>query len=237
MKTPKTIRKIVKTKKNKSIKLVKQPFFLSTEGEDDIEANLSFLIELLGSKLYETYIEDILNEDANQDIKVERVPHPSNPPVNYLIPNNPVIFYGNKSGTHFTCTVDGKTVWNSYKTGIQQNNTDHFCQTFALMRMQYEFLPESHIGQEFLQLKRYEYMDNVYIAKNVACDILELLNNNFNIDKDVETALQSTDRSGKYRHKQNSRVKFTIKKFIIYCRNLTQKQLCDCSFYNKVFIE
>jgi hypothetical protein len=35
--------------------------FIGTEGEDIPEANLSFLIELLGSKLYETYVDEILN--------------------------------------------------------------------------------------------------------------------------------------------------------------------------------
>ena len=265
MKTPKTNSRITKTVKNKtirsnkttslktnSLKTIKprttrpktikprtinnMSVFLGTEGESDTEANLSFLIELLGSKLYETYVEDILNIESNQHIKVVEVSRPTSPPEHFFIPGNPIIFYGNGSGTHYTCTVDGVNLWNSYKTGIQLTNTDHFCQTFALMRMQYEFLPNSHIGQEFLKLQRGEYMDNAFIAKNVACDILELLNTHFDINNTVEYALQSKDRSGTYIHKINPKRTFTVKQLIKYCRSLTKTQLCNGTFYDKVFL-
>lgn len=59
--------------------------FIGTEGEDIPEANLSFLIELLGSKLYETYVDEILNISSKKKIKVVAVPHPSTPPKEALI--------------------------------------------------------------------------------------------------------------------------------------------------------
>jgi len=212
--------------------------FIGTEGEDILEANLSFLIELLGSKLYETYVDEILNMSSKKNIKVVAVAHPSTPPKDALIKGQPCLFYGNNGGTHYTCSVDGEQLWNSYKHGIQANHTDHFCQTFALMRTQHEFLPNSQIGKTYLKLKRGEYMDNAFIAKNVACDILKLLNNDFNINKIVENLLKITDRTGKLRHQRNNpNIKFNVEKFIDYCRGLTKTQLSCSSFYDRVYLK
>ena len=212
--------------------------FIGTEGEDIPEANLSFLIELLGSKLYETYVDEILNISSKKNIKVIAVAHPSTPPKDALIKGQPCLFYGNNGGTQYTCSVDGEHVWNSYKQGIQTDHSDHFCQTFALMKTQHEFLPNSQIGKKFLNLKRGEYMDNAFIAKNVACDILKLLNNDFNIDEIVENVLKTTDRTGKLRHQRNNpNIKFNVKKFIDYCHSLTKTQLSCSSFYDRVYLK
>ena len=71
--------------------------FIGTEGEDIPEANLSFLIELLGSKLYETYVDEILNISSKKKIKVVAVAHPSTPPKEVLIKGQPSLFYGKNS--------------------------------------------------------------------------------------------------------------------------------------------
>ena len=106
------------------------------------------------------------------------------------------------------------------------------------MRTQHEFLPNSQIGKTYLKLKRGEYMDNAFIAKNVACDILKLLNNDFNINKIVENLLKITDRTGKLRHQRNNpNIKFNVEKFIDYCHGLTKTQLSCSSFYDRVYLK
>jgi len=218
-----------------------QPTFISTEGEDNLEASISFLLELMGSSLYETYVEEILNIQSNQNIAVVQVPRPANPPPSLMIRGQPKIFYGSSKGTHFTCTLDGINIWNSYKEGIQILNTDHFCQTFTLMRMQYQFLPDSFVGQEYAKLQKYQYLDNVMIAKNVACYILELLQNEFNIDSQVEEVLQLKDNRGSPQHiinplLRNKTTQQIVTHLISYCRSITKEQLCNSTFKQKIFL-
>lgn len=220
---------------------VNQPTFISTEGEDNLEASISFLLELMGSSLYETYVEEILNVQSNQNIAVVQVPRPANPPASFMIPGQPKIFYGSSKGTHFTCTLDGINIWNSYREGIQILNTDHFCQTFTLMRMQYQFLPHSFVGEEYAKLQKYQYLDNVMIAKNVACYILELLQNEFNIDTQVDEVLQLKDNKGNYQHIINPIIKSKTPQQIVthlisYCRSITKEELCNSTFKQKLFI-
>jgi hypothetical protein len=215
--------------------------FVSTEGEDNLEASISFLLELMGSNLYETYLEEILNIKINQNIEVVQVPHPSNSSSLVMIFGNPKIFYGNSKGTHFTCTLDGINIWNSYKEGIQILNTDHFCQTFTLMRMQYEFLPNSFIGKEYIKLQKYQYLDNVIIAIKVACYILRLLVNNFDITLQVNELLQLQDNRGNPKHMinplfKNKKINTIIKHLISYCKNIKKEQLCNSTFNQKIFM-
>lgn len=218
------------------------PTFISTEGEDNLEASISFLLELMGSTLYETYVEEVLNPETNQNIQVVNVKRPSNPPKQFMIPGEPKIFYGSAKGTHFTCTLDGVNIWNSYKEGIQLLNTDHFCQTFTLMRMQYEFLPNSFIGLEYSKLQKYQYVDNVLIAIKVACSIIEILQHNFDIDSQVNELLDLTDYRGNPQHIKNpilTKIKTTqqlITNLISYCRSITKQQLCGSSFKEKIFL-
>ena len=218
-----------------------QPTFISTEGEDDLEASISFLLELMGSSLYETYVEEILNTESNQNIKVVQVPRPINPPPSFMIPGQPKIFYGSSKGTHFTCTMDGVNIWNSYRERIQLLNTDHFCQTFTLMRMQYQFLPDSFVGREYTKLQEYQYLDNVMVAINVACYIIELLQKDFNIEGQVDEFLQLRDHKGNPVHIKNPAVKIKniqqlITNLISYCRSITKEQLCNSTFKQKIFM-
>lgn len=218
------------------------PTFVSTEGEDDLEASISFLLELMGSNLYETYVEGILNEESKQNIKVVNVPRPSNPDKSEMILGEPKIFYGSSKGTHFTCTLNGKDIWNSYKEGIQLNNTDHFCQTFTLMRMEYDFLPESIIGKEYTKLKHYEYLDNVMIGIKVACYVIELLQEKFDINSQVDEFLQLKDNMGKPQHIINPKIKKLkttekiIKNLISYCRSITEEQIEKSTFKQKIYM-
>jgi hypothetical protein len=219
-----------------------QPTFISTEGEDNLESSISFLIELLGSTLYETYVEDVLNVESSQNIEVVQVPRPINPPASMMIRGKPKIFYGTAKGTHFTCTIDGINLWNSYREGIQLLNTDHFCQTFTLMRMQSEFLPNSFIGTEYTKLQEYQYLDNVMIAIKVACYIIELLQNNFNIDVQANEILYGRDKMGNPNHIKNpmlKNIKSTqqiIEHLISYCRSITKEQICNSTFKQKIFM-
>ena len=224
----------LKTKQNPREK--PRPLFVSTEGEDDVEANLSFLIELLGSSLLDTYIEDVLNELSAKIINIKNVPHPTNPPKEELIENEPAVFYGDKKGTHYTCSIDGKKIWDSYNCGFQLSCTDHFCQVFVLMCIENAFLPNSHIAKQFSNLEKNNFMKNAFIAKNVACDILELLNYEFDIMYIVKEILDSINRDGSFRHKINPNSKFSINRFIKYCRNLTIQDMENSSFKQKVFL-
>ena len=228
--------------KNRQPTSVILPTFISSEGEDDLEASISFLLELMGGSLYETYVEEVLNDESNQKIKVVQVPRPSNPPPEEMIRGEPKIFYGSSKGTHFTCTLDGIKIWNSYSEGIQKLNTDHFCQTFSIMRMQYEFLPNSFIGEEYAKLQKSQFLDNAMIAMKVACYIIELLQTQFDIDSQVNVFLQLRDKMGKPEHIKNPNVKnITTPQQIIthlmsYCKSITKEQLCNSTFKQKIFM-
>lgn len=226
----------------KLIVLQNIPPFISSEGEDDLEASLSFLIDLLGSSLYDTYVDDVLNMKANQNIELLNVPRPIKPPANTMMPGYPKIFYGNGKGTHFTCTLDGVKLWNSYTEGIQMRDTDHFCQTFVLMRMQNEFLPTSFIGEEYTKLHKYQYLDNVMVAIKVGCYIIELLQNEFDIDSQINETLEDRDvMTGNIRHLKNPALlsisnQELIQRLIRYCRSLTNEQVCASTFKQKIFL-
>jgi len=229
---------------NRRVPLIKPaiPTFISTEGEDNLEASISFLLELLGSTLYETYVEEILNTESSKHIEVVQVPRPANPPPSLMVRGKPKIFYGSSKGTHFTCTLDGINIWNSYKEGIQLLNTDHFCQTFTLMRMQNEVLPNSFVGKEYTKLQKYQYLDNVMIALNVACYIIELLQRDFNIDAQVDDLLQLRDYKGNPEHIKNPLLKNVktpqqiVTNLILYCRSITKEQMCNSTFKQKIFM-
>jgi len=226
--------------------------FTSTEGEDDLEASLSFLIELIGGSLYETYVEDILNIKSGQTIKVVQVLRPQNPDKEHFVPGKPKIFYGSKHGTHFTCTVDGIKLWDSYKEGIQKMNTDHFCQTFVLMKMHATFLPDSFISKEYNKLETYNskgeeaYFNNIIIAIRVACDILQNLQTQFNIEQQVTDALNSKNRNGLLEHnlqpeimkkyKKNKNTNIIVNELISYCKNITKEQLKHTTFKQKILL-
>jgi len=168
----------------KSHKQTNKAVFSPTEGEDDIEANLSVLIELMGSSIFDIYVEQVLNTklEGNLKIKVTQVSKPMSLD-NLHNCKNPTIYYG-KGSTHFTSSIDCKQIWDSYKVGVQKNGSDHFCQTFALMKMESHFFPDSYVGKQFALLhtnnnnqisEEERYFENAHIAKNVACHILNIL--------------------------------------------------------------
>jgi hypothetical protein len=165
-----------KTKKKsvkKSVTKRSPPLFIPTEGEDSLEANISFLISIMGGSLFDDYVTHILIPITGIPIDVIQVSRPTDSK-NLLLIDRPTIFYGYKA-THFTCSYDTNHLWDSYKEGIQLGATDHFCQTFALMRMEYELLPDSFIGKKFAQLRRGEFLLNAWIAKTVACHIIRTM--------------------------------------------------------------
>ena len=224
--------------------------FVESEGEDRIEANLSFLIAVMGGSLYDIYVERIINPQLQDiEIQVKAVSSPTSETNLYGL-KHPTIFYGSnkRTGTHFTCAVDDKKLWNSYNEGIQIRHSDHFCQTFALMKMCNYFLPHSYIGKKYTELKRGEFLDNAIIAKEVACYVMtEILNDpdifyeNDDIYHyfDIETPEHKfnphylkkiEDPDFFYNHPQ------WIKKFINYCRNITENDICSGSFKQKIYL-
>lgn len=174
------------------------PVFRPTQSEGVVEANLSFLIALMGSSIYDTYVENILNAqiattNANnaennlaskeiQEIRVIQINAPMNPGEEYLKQGFPAIFYGKRNATHFTCYTGAeyKKVVDSYKNGIQKDGTDHFCQTFALMHMEHHFFPESKIGEYYQKLNMNKteegYLHNAMVAIEAACYVIETTN-------------------------------------------------------------
>ena len=235
-KTKKTINPI-KIKKGgaraKKRKLNNEPFFLPTEGEDPLEASISFLTGLMGSSLFETYVEDCLNPQLkNTQIQVVAVLKPLYP-TKKMILGQPAIFYGNAQGTHFTVTLDGKELWNSYK-GMQKPNSDHFCQTFALMYAQHFFLPKSFVAKKYDELEFGEYMDNVIIAKNVCCNILHLLNQKFDVSGSVNETLNIKQRNGSLSHKQNPLRPFILEEFLNECHLFTLVDFCNSTIKNRI---
>lgn len=135
--------------------------FLSNEGESNLEANMSVLIELMGSSMYDEYI-DLLNDDLDDNHKLEAINIKDNPKL-YNLNNGPKIFYGDKKGTHFTCTLGDNNSWNPYKN-VQKINTDHFCQTFCLIYMEHNLKPDSFIGQKYIKLHKDN--NNINIDRN-----------------------------------------------------------------------
>lgn len=214
--------------------------FVSTEGEDNLEATLSFLIEMMGGSLYEAYVYNILNTNLKIPIKCISVQRPEHPKEE-MKAGIPAIFFGSANGTHFTCTVDGKNLWNSYNNGIQQPSTDHFCQTFVLMYMVYTFLhPNTPYRNLFRELQKGMLVDNVMVAIKFACYIIESVMNKFPrvIDDYVQTAL-APDNRGNPIHLVNRRrgilsPSILLTRVVLYCRGITKAQIEGSTFMTKI---
>ena len=248
-----------KTIKNTKHTITKTPqsiqsIFVPTEGEDTIESNLSFMIAIMGSSLYEIYVEKILNVRSGQHIDVKQVKK-SSYESNLQGITTPTIFYGKNNATHFTCTINGSYLWDSYNEGFQKRNTNHFCQTFALMYMEHYVLPDGYVGQEFLKLQKGEFVDNAMIAKNVACYILNELLQMPEIFIEYDDIYYYFDLElnqktyGKVIHKINPELKLKshgenelfyyynhklVSKFILYCHELTKADICTSSFRQQI---
>jgi len=217
---------------------------------------MAVLIELMGSSLYNIYIDEVLNlqltdmDKSNISIKTVTLPSSDKNVKSTKIKNgcNPTIFYGPKSTTtHFTCTVDCNELWDSYRH-VQVNKSDHFCQTFALMKMINYCFPESDVGKEYTKLHQTinsefkygiltpeKYIENAFIAKNVACSILQHLIDNPRLftknpqyyddrPKKPKTIndyfLEILNVEDKHLLK-NPYTDETLQKLITYCKNLT----------------
>ena len=128
-----------------------EPVFRSTDGEEIIESNFTALIDLMGSSLYDIYVYHVLNKALDKKIQLQRVERIANERKLQLSNGNPTIFYGSGKGTHYTCTIDGTEMWDPYKY-VQKDGTDHFCQTFALMKIEHAFFPEGYVGKKFGKL-------------------------------------------------------------------------------------
>lgn len=250
----KTIKYKTKSNKSRKIKIVKsakkdKPLFRPTEGEDVVEANLSFLISVMGGSLYDIYVSRILNERSGQNIQLKQVRKPTDSK-NLIHLHEPTIFYG-KNETHFTCSPDLKELWDSYKSGIQQGATNHFCQTFALMRMEYEFLPNGLVGTAFSKLEKGRFFENAFIAKNVACHIMnELLPNRpldgpqiFDENDDIysyfDFEMNNSENNHKLYHDDNSEDFFyhhpkSILSFLSYCKNISLDDFHNSTFRNQI---
>jgi hypothetical protein len=220
-----------KTKTKKSLTKSKH-VFVPTEGEDILEANISFLISLMGGSLYDDYVSLIVVPMSGQMIDVTQVNRPTDiKNIQHII--HPTIFYGYKN-THFTCSYDKKTLWNSYKEGIQLGATDHFCQTFALMRMESYFLPDSFLGEEFQKLRRGEFLFNAWIAKNVACYVIETMMkfypNSSRINELVDDQLEGHALQHTFTNKQ------IVTKLLAYCKPLTIEDFQTSTFREKVLL-
>ena len=150
-----------------------------------------------------------------------------------MVLGQPAIFYGNSSGTHFTVTLDGKQLWDSYK-GIQKPASDHFCQTFALMYVEHFFLPNSFVAKQFNELEMGQYMHNAIIAKNVCCDILHILNQNFDVDESVKDTLNMKTRDGSLIHKLNPARPFILEEFLNECHLFTLEDFCRSTIKSQI---
>lgn len=235
-KTAKRSRTIKRTKTSKSKTVISKPLVYSTEGEDVIYAHLALLIDIMGGSVYETFV-SYINETLDTTIVTQQVglPHrPSKPPDEYFVPGQPTVFYGQSKGTHFTCTVDGtrKGLWDSYKEQVQKPHTDHFCQTFTLMRIIHELRPQSIFGKPFVQLHRGEFMDNAFLAKNYACKVVRTVYDNFELDRFISEAIQGSNLAGQPAHHQVA-PNFTIKGFLKKCESFTQRDLCNSVDFKK----
>jgi len=223
--------------------IIKQPTYICapSSGEDHIEAMLAMLIDFMGGSLYDLYVQTQL-----PTVHLKAVPHPMNPP---MIAGEPTIYYGTRSGTHFTSTADGIHLFNSYTQHIQMDTTDHFCQTFALLFIIRSLYPQYPVAMYYDQLQPGEYMDNAYLAKNAACSILETLvkatgkrqvildGETLTIKQILESTIYDEERGGEYRHMLNlpTRSSFQIQPFLQQCKNITKKQMCQSTFNQKVF--
>lgn len=198
----------------------------------------------MGGSLYELYVNEIINPQLPLDKQVEVLStrnRLSAPNKLKLYNNQPVIFYGESGGTHYTGTVDGIRIWDPYYNGIQEHHTDHFCQTFTLMYIINNVLPDSQVGEAFENLKNGKFTDNVIIAINVACDIIQLLLSTADPDikKQTEDYIdEAVDENSvhilnqKFGQMPPDKLGISL---IAYCRNITKEELCNSSFKNKIY--
>ena len=203
-----------------------------TEEESLIESYLAVLINLMGGLIGQSYIEDVLG------VKMIATSRSTNPGKD-MVPGETAIFHGtNPKATHYTATTDGVELWDSYKRGIQMHDTHNFCQTFSMMYINNYIQPHTELGQEFLKLKRGEYMDNAYIAKTYACGVLEYMDKYFMYDDErMERIIQDEVmfvEKGKI--KGDVRGTFNLKEFIKRCKKITKDDMCKSSFKEQVFL-
>ena len=217
------------------------PIIESGEGEDVFMANLSVLIELMGGHCMELYVDDFINKKRNSsknifDVTVNCVKTPINP---RLVPNKPMIYYSDGKATHFTSTVDGINLFNSNTAQFQKLNSHHFCQTFALMHIIHHFKPGTKIAKEYDKLEPGDkhFMNNAFIAKNVACDIIEKLDKYYDLSGDVVTVfVNENKRSGEHRINpeiNQTKETFNVTNFVKYCRNITLEQMYNSKSLTK----
>jgi hypothetical protein len=157
-----------------------------------------------------------------------------------LKPGQPAIYYGNKKGTHFVATIDGIELWDPYDpiTQVQVDKTDHFCQTFSLMFMEHEFLPNGHVGRQFKQIVPGDYIHNAWIAKNVATHILRKLVKSMSED-DLTQFVDALDIGSRHKKshqfidpRKNKHVdkKHWMLQLITYCESLTEDDFMMSTF-------
>jgi hypothetical protein len=213
------------------------PFVNSGEQEDNLELSMAFLMEMMGGSSYDLYVTEFLNSKITgtkiivKDIGVQNTLNPT------LTPGQPTIFYGKGGGTHFTCTVDGITLWESYRADIQKNRSNNFCQTFALMYMEHAFFPNSFVGQEYLKLQVGEdkYLDNVMVAIKVACYVLKKLEKEFELNEYVETALDKKKSAINPAIPTSERTPIKILKLLLaYCESVTKEQIENSTFIEEI---
>lgn len=227
-------------------------YFMTNEGDDNIESSFSFLIGLMGSSAFELYVRDF-NAEYGQNVQVVQVESPMNVFKNPLTPEEidnykPTIYYGKRSATHFTCSTDGKHLQNSY-TDFQIKDTDHFCQTFALMYVVHAKAPESYIANEYRKLRKGKFLDNAFIAKNVACNVVSYLWNKYpdEMYEIIYKVIQpqpllrddgfplvrkpkETPDDAFYRFIEN------FNRYLKFCASITKAQICKSTFKEKVFL-
>jgi hypothetical protein len=239
---------IFKTPQTQKIKIPKNtPIFLPNDNEGIVNANITVLINLMG-RLIPYYLEKI---DFNgTSIKTVIVNKPMNPPKSEFIIGQPMLFNGSRNATHFTCTVDGINLWDSYKNGIQQPGTDNFCQTYSFLKLINYVQPNSFIGKQFNKLSVGNYVDNSMVALQTACYFLRLLFNH----KDVETYynvleedfndelnMKLYDNSPEHYlnpivDTSNHTIDGQIKAFIDFCMNITKEELCDSPLIHQIIM-
>jgi hypothetical protein len=235
--------------------------FIRTGIEDDLEANLAFLIELVGHiSIYENYA-DILNDrlkaqNAPYLIEVKKI---SDENLKKIIKKNkkneaveekgvlkPTIFFGTTKVTHYKATIDGINIVNSYYNGLQKINSNNFCQTFAMMFIESSLFPGSDVSEKYNDMLNSKHSDetkeernnrllhNSVIAKNYACDIIETTIAELS-PEDVQKTLESILVDGKsHQLAKNISLKNIIPQLIRYCRSLNEDDFAGSTFKNQV---
>ena len=239
--------------------------FIKTGIEDDLEANLAFLIELVGHiSIYGNYV-DILNERLEEKnapyqikvIEIENEKLKKNVNENKILTKKkaaveengvlkPTIFFGTTKVTHYKATIDGINIVNSYNNGLQKRNSNHFCQTFAMMFIESSLFPESDVSKKYNDMLNSKHsnetkeernnrlLHNSVIAKNYACDIIETTIKDLTT-KDVQKTLKSIleDSKSHQLYKQISTLNI-IPRLLRYCRSLNEADFAASTFENQV---